>query len=119
MAFDSLTEKLQNVFKNLRGKGRLTEDDVKVMYELKRRRKGMKKEVRLKRVDYPYVHFELVDDGQNLVDSSDENLQNEQSQQHTNSSPSNSKSILQVSSFSHTILLKLIVSKPFINFVLF
>ncbi|MCR5452107.1 MAG: signal recognition particle protein [Lachnospiraceae bacterium] len=29
MAFDSLTEKLQNVFKNLRGKGRLTEDDVK------------------------------------------------------------------------------------------
>ena len=30
MAFDSLTEKLQNVFKNLRGKGRLTEEDVKV-----------------------------------------------------------------------------------------
>ena len=29
MAFDSLTEKLQNVFKNLRSKGRLTEDDVK------------------------------------------------------------------------------------------
>ena len=29
MAFDNLTEKLQNVFKNLRGKGRLTEDDVK------------------------------------------------------------------------------------------
>ena len=29
MAFDSLSEKLQNVFKNLRGKGRLTEDDVK------------------------------------------------------------------------------------------
>lgn len=29
MAFDSLTEKLQNVFKNLRGKGRLTEADVK------------------------------------------------------------------------------------------
>ncbi|MCI8713845.1 MAG: signal recognition particle protein [Ruminococcus sp.] len=29
MAFDSLTEKLQNVFKNLRGKGRLTEEDVK------------------------------------------------------------------------------------------
>ena len=29
MAFESLTEKLQNVFKNLRGKGRLTEDDVK------------------------------------------------------------------------------------------
>ena len=29
MAFDSLSEKLQNVFKNLRGKGRLTEEDVK------------------------------------------------------------------------------------------
>ena len=29
MAFDSLTAKLQNVFKNLRSKGRLTEDDVK------------------------------------------------------------------------------------------
>ncbi len=29
MAFDNLTEKLQNVFKNLRSKGRLTEDDVK------------------------------------------------------------------------------------------
>ncbi len=26
MAFDSLSEKLQNVFKNLRSKGRLTED---------------------------------------------------------------------------------------------
>ena len=37
MAFDSLTEKLQNVFKNLRGKGRLTEDDVKeAMKEIKR-----------------------------------------------------------------------------------
>ena len=29
MAFDSLTEKLQNVFKTLRSKGLLTEDDVK------------------------------------------------------------------------------------------
>ena len=29
MAFDSLSQKLQNVFKNLRSKGRLTEDDVK------------------------------------------------------------------------------------------
>ena len=29
MAFDSLTEKLQNVFRNLRSKGRLTEDDMK------------------------------------------------------------------------------------------
>lgn len=29
MAFDSLTEKLQNVFRNLRSKGRLTEDDVR------------------------------------------------------------------------------------------
>ena len=30
MAFESLTDKLTNVFKNLRSKGRLTEDDVKV-----------------------------------------------------------------------------------------
>ena len=30
MAFESLTDKLQNVFKGLRGKGRLTEEDVKV-----------------------------------------------------------------------------------------
>ena len=29
MAFESLTDKLQNVFKKLRGKGRLTEEDVK------------------------------------------------------------------------------------------
>lgn len=29
MAFESLTDKLQRVFKNLRGKGRLTEEDVK------------------------------------------------------------------------------------------
>ena len=29
MAFESLTEKLQNVFKNLRSKGRVTEEDVK------------------------------------------------------------------------------------------
>ncbi len=29
MAFESLTDKLQNVFKSLRGKGRLTEEDVK------------------------------------------------------------------------------------------
>ncbi|MBE5939943.1 MAG: signal recognition particle protein [Lachnospiraceae bacterium] len=29
MAFESLSDKLQKVFKNLRGKGRLTEDDVK------------------------------------------------------------------------------------------
>ena len=36
MAFDSLSEKLQNVFKALRGKGRLTEDDVKTaMKEVK------------------------------------------------------------------------------------
>ena len=36
MAFDSLSEKLQNVFKSLRSKGRLTEEDVKVaMKEVK------------------------------------------------------------------------------------
>ena len=29
MAFESLSDKLQNVFKSLRGKGRLTEADVK------------------------------------------------------------------------------------------
>ena len=29
MAFESLTDKLQNVFKNLRSKGRLTQEDVK------------------------------------------------------------------------------------------
>lgn len=37
MAFESLTTKLQNVFKNLRSKGRLTESDVKeAMKEVKR-----------------------------------------------------------------------------------
>ena len=37
MAFESLSEKLQNVFKNLRSKGRLTESDVKAaMKEVKR-----------------------------------------------------------------------------------
>ena len=36
MAFDSLGEKLQNVFKNLRGKGRLSEKDIKsAMREVK------------------------------------------------------------------------------------
>ena len=30
MAFESLTDKLQNVFKKLRSKGRLTEEDVKI-----------------------------------------------------------------------------------------
>ena len=30
MAFESLTDKLQNIFRNLRGKGRLTEEDVKL-----------------------------------------------------------------------------------------
>ena len=33
MAFESLTEKLQNVFKNLRSKGRLTEDDINAEFE--------------------------------------------------------------------------------------
>ena len=36
MAFDSLAEKFQNIFKNLRGKGRLSEADVKAaMKEVK------------------------------------------------------------------------------------
>ena len=30
MAFESLTDKLQNVFKSLRSKGRLTQEDVKI-----------------------------------------------------------------------------------------
>ena len=30
MAFESLTDKLQNIFRNLRGKGKLTEEDVKL-----------------------------------------------------------------------------------------
>ena len=37
MAFESLSEKLQNVFKNLRGKGRLTEADVKAACVQKRK----------------------------------------------------------------------------------
>ena len=37
MAFDSLSDKLQNVFKKLRGKGVLKEDDIKeAMKEVKR-----------------------------------------------------------------------------------
>lgn len=41
MAFDSLTEKLQNVFKNLRSKGRLTEADVQeALKEIKRGASG-------------------------------------------------------------------------------
>ena len=37
MAFDSLTDKLQNVFKKLKSKGMLTESDVKeAMKEVKR-----------------------------------------------------------------------------------
>ena len=30
MAFESLSDKLQNIFKNLKSKGRLTEEDVKL-----------------------------------------------------------------------------------------
>ena len=30
MAFESLTDKLQNIFKSLRGKGKLSEEDIKV-----------------------------------------------------------------------------------------
>ena len=51
MAFESLSEKLQNVFKNLRGKGRLTEDDVKA---------GLK-EVRLALLEAD-VSFKVVKD---------------------------------------------------------
>jgi signal recognition particle subunit SRP54 len=30
MAFENLSDKLQNIFKNLKGKGRLSENDVKI-----------------------------------------------------------------------------------------
>ena len=49
MAFESLTDKLQNVFKNLRGKGRLTEEDVKVAL----------KEVKMALLEAD-VHFKVV-----------------------------------------------------------
>ena len=49
MAFDSLTEKLQNVFKNLRSKGRLTEDDVKAAL----------REVKMALLE-AYVNFKVV-----------------------------------------------------------
>ena len=49
MAFESLTEKLQNVFKNLRSKGRLTEADVKVAL----------KEVKMALLE-AYVSFKVV-----------------------------------------------------------
>ena len=34
MAFDSLAERLQEAFKKLRGKGKLTENDIKEAYAL-------------------------------------------------------------------------------------
>ena len=49
MAFDSLSEKLQNVFKNLRSKGRLTEEDVK----------SALKEVKMALLE-AYVNFRVV-----------------------------------------------------------
>ena len=49
MAFDSLSEKLQNIFKNLRGKGRLSEADVK----------GALKEVKLALLEAD-VNFKVV-----------------------------------------------------------
>ena len=66
MAFDSLTEKLQNIFKNLRSKGRLTEDDVKeALKEIKRALlaadvnfKVVKDFVRAS--DFHYVHPALI-----------------------------------------------------------
>lgn len=69
------------------------EDDSKILYELKRRREGIKKELRLKRVDYPYVHFELSDDEQDLSDVSDEDLQNVQSQQQSNCGSANTQQV--------------------------
>ena len=49
MAFESLTEKLQNVFKKLRSKGRLTEEDVKIAL----------KEVKMARLEAD-VNFKVV-----------------------------------------------------------
>ena len=33
MAFESLTERLQSVFKNLRGKKKLSEKDIKIIFK--------------------------------------------------------------------------------------
>ena len=51
MAFESLSEKFQRVFKNLRGKGRLSEDDVKAAM----------KEVRMALLEAD-VNFKVVKD---------------------------------------------------------
>ena len=56
MAFDSLSDKLQNIFKKLRGKGRLTEDDVK----------AAKKEVKMALLEAD-VNFKVVKDFVNKV----------------------------------------------------
>ena len=46
MAFESLTDKLQNVFKNLRKKGRLTEADVKAaLKEVKNGASGSRRQL--------------------------------------------------------------------------
>ena len=47
MAFESLSDKLQHVFKNLRGKGRLSEADVKAAL----------KEVKMAPVSYTHLDF--------------------------------------------------------------
>jgi len=51
LAFESLSDKLQNIFKNLRGKGRLTEEDVKAAL----------KEVKIALLDAD-VNFKVVKD---------------------------------------------------------
>ena len=56
MAFDSLSDKLQNVFKNLRGKGKLTEDDVR----------GALKEVKMALLEAD-VNFKVVKQFTNKV----------------------------------------------------
>ena len=58
MAFDNLSEKLQDVFKGLRGKGRLSEEDVKAAL----------KEVRLALLEAD-VNFKVV---KNFVKSVEE-----------------------------------------------
>ena len=57
MAFESLSDKLQNIFKNLRSKGRLTEDDVKASL----------KEVKMALLEAD-VSFKVVKQFVNLVD---------------------------------------------------
>ena len=59
MAFDSLSDKLQNVFKTLRGKGRLTEDDVKIALREVNKDIALVLHVRIIVDAYAYAHTVL------------------------------------------------------------